>query len=285
VSAATHDGFRIRPLTRYDEMQACVEFQQEIWGQDFSELVPAAILWVATRTGGVLAAAFDDDDAIAAFVFGMTGFRHRRPLHWSDMLAVRPDLRGLGLGFALKRYQRQALLDAGVRDVYWTFDPLESRNAYLNFARLGATTREYVVDCYGTSSSPLHHGLPTDRLVAHWDLDSPRVRERMEGAVGPPAAATLLDAPLVNGREGKLRLPAGEPLLRVRVPADIQALKIDEPGEALRWRLDTRAAFQACFAEGYRVTDLVREDAALTSYVLESSGGVLDSAGQGRFAG
>jgi predicted GNAT superfamily acetyltransferase len=265
-------GITIRPLTHFRELQRCAEFQQEIWGAGFAELVPAAILWVATRTGGVVAGAFDEDDEMVGFVFGLTGYRDGEPIHWSDMLASREDARGRGIGAALKQHQRDTLLAAGVRRVGWTFDPLESRNAYLNFARLGATAREYVEDCYGNSASPLHAGLGTDRLIARWLLDSPRVRRRMAGEERPATAKSVGEVPFINegGAEPDLGLDA--PRLRLQIPADIQSLKVADPVGALRWRATTRKAFQAYFERGYEVIDVVRESRPLSSYLLERGG-------------
>jgi predicted GNAT superfamily acetyltransferase len=262
-------GFTIRPLAGPAEFRRCVELQQEVWGARFSELVPLAILWVASRTGGIVAGAFREDDGdMAGFIFGLTGYRDRRPVHWSDMLAIREDARGHGLGVALKAHQRDTLLAAGVTDVGWTFDPLESRNAWINFAHLGITARQYVVDCYGESDSPLHHGLGTDRLVASWILDSPRVRERGEGADAPDAAA-VASLPVINagGAEPDLRLE--EPRLRLHIPADIQEVKAVNPAAALEWRRTTRSAFQHYLAAGYEAVDLVRESPELSSYILE----------------
>lgn len=182
----THAGFTIRPLADYAEMKRAVEFQRVIWGSNFSELVPAVIFWAAARTGGIIAGAFDASGEMSGLVFGITGWDGSRPIHWSDMLGVHPAARGRGLGLALKRYQRERLLETGVTRVNWTFDPLEARNAHINFARLGVTAREYIRDAYGASTSPLHRGIGTDRLVAEWHLDSGRVRRRMgERAVGP----------------------------------------------------------------------------------------------------
>lgn len=144
--------FEIRPLVDYDEMKRAVDFQKLIWGAGFGELVPAAVLWFSSRIGAVLAGAFDPGDRMIGLLFGVTGWKSGRPVHWSDMLGVHPDARGRGVGIALKRYQRDRLLEDGVATAQWTFDPLESRNAWINFARLGITAREYVRDAYGVSS-------------------------------------------------------------------------------------------------------------------------------------
>lgn len=195
-------GFEIRPLRTLDELRRCVALQEVVWGDGFSERVPTAILNVARRLGGVVSGAFDREGELAGFVFGLTGIEGGEPVHWSDMLAVRPEHRNAGLGTRLKLHQRRQLLDAGIRKIYWTFDPLESRNAYLNLVHLGAVAREYVVDMYGGSSSPLHAGLGTDRLVAVWLLDSPRVEERVRELEAAPGARSFERSPGKGRGEG-----------------------------------------------------------------------------------
>jgi predicted GNAT superfamily acetyltransferase len=264
--------FHIRPLVHRAEMTRCVDFQRLIWGRDFDEAVPAAILWVAHRTGGIIAGAFDPQDRMVGFVFGISGWVGGRPVHWSDMLAVLPEFRGVGLGRRLKEYQYHTLRQRGILDVGWTFDPLESRNAWLNFARLGITSSEYVRDCYGPATSPIHEGLGTDRLIAHWRLDSERVRTRMEGGDGtsdaPSAPEDWTGVPLINEGPANPRMDLDAPAVRVRIPADIQALKAQAPDAAIRWRLTVRAALEHYLHRGFVAVELVREAPDLSSYVL-----------------
>ena len=230
--------------------------------------MPASVLWVALRTGGLVVGAFDDTDEMVGFLFGVTGFVDGQPTHWSDMLAVHPRVRGQGIGRALKEFQRDTLLRRGVQHVRWTFDPLESRNAHLNFARLGITSSEYIPNCYGDSASPLHAGLATDRLVANWLLSSERVSSRMEGGERGPNAEAVAALPLINeGGEPELELTA--PRLRLRVPADIQALKQVDRAAAVAWRESTRAAFTTYFARGYEAVEFVREPSGAGCYVLQ----------------
>src|SRR5262249_6108148 len=115
--------------------------------------------------GGLAAGAFDRGGELLGFVFGVSGVRDGELVHWSHMLGVRESARNLGLGRMLKEHQRVALAKLGIRRVFWSFDPLMAKNAYFNFNRLGASVVEYVPDMYGTTASPLHLGLPTDRLV------------------------------------------------------------------------------------------------------------------------
>jgi chorismate synthase len=160
----------LRSLERLRDFEACVELQRETWGRDFSSCVPAPVLMVAQKVGGVTAGAFDADERLVGFVFGITGYSGGRPLHWSHMLAVREDARDTGLGVKLKLYQRELLLQQGVDTARWTFDPLVAKNAHINLNRLGAVVVEHVENMYGDSNSTLHAGLGTDRFVAEWRL-------------------------------------------------------------------------------------------------------------------
>src|SRR5439155_18272081 len=160
-------------------LDACVALQRETWGETFSDVVPASILKVSQRIGGVEAGAFDDGGNLLGFVYGLTGVERGRIVHWSDMLAVRREARNLGLGRRLKEHQRQVVRDLGGVVIYWTFDPLISRNAHLNFNRLGVRLAEYVEDMYGTTDSVLHGGMPTDRLVVAWPTDDTEIDARL----------------------------------------------------------------------------------------------------------
>ncbi|MDX1493800.1 MAG: hypothetical protein R3253_07075 [Longimicrobiales bacterium] len=183
-------GYEIRPFESTADYRACVDLQEATWGDGFSERVSPAILKVSQILGGVAAGAYDDGGALVGFVFGLTGVRDGRMVHWSDMLAVRPGLRDSGLGRRLKAYQREDLLSRGIDTMYWTFDPLQSRNAHLNITRLGAVVREYRVNMYGESDSPLHRGIGTDRFVALWLMDSERVRRRLQRLDAPSARSS-----------------------------------------------------------------------------------------------
>ena len=121
------DQVTIRPLETRAEHEACVALQRDIWGQDFADVVPATILMVSQQVGGVASGAFDARGRLIGFVFGISGVRNRVTAHWSDMLAVRPEARGRGLGRRLKLHQRELLLAVGIERVYWTFDPLVAR--------------------------------------------------------------------------------------------------------------------------------------------------------------
>ena len=250
----------IRPLSGLREREACVALQERVWGDAFADRVPASVLMIALETGGVASGAFVDG-RLVGFVFGITGLRDGRPIHWSDMLAVAPEHRGEGIGLRLKLHQRALLLERGVETVRWTFDPLEARNAHINLRRLGAVARAYRRDVYGASDSPLHAGIGTDRLLAEWPIASTRVRRRLAGS-GPASGDTsagVLNPPRSSGplpRPGSGIAEPAAPRVRIAVPADIQELKRADLGTAVEWRGNVRAAFERAFGAGYTATDL-----------------------------
>lgn len=252
---------QIRPFASHADRAQCVALQELTWGAGFTEKVPAAMLLVAQETGGVTAGAFADDGRMLGFVFGVTGLRHGKLVHWSDMLAVHPDARGQRLGEQLKEHQRLHCRSIGVETIYWTFDPLVARNAHLNLNRMGARVDEFVEAMYGEgTNSPLQGDMPTDRFIVSW-------------AVNPAAAALPLDAlpadlPLAvtdTAEEGSLPnvLQVG-----VRVPRDITDLAATDLAAARRWRFATRRAFRHYLTRGYHVRGFVADERGGTYLLL-----------------
>ncbi len=269
----------IRPLNSQRDFLQCVALQYETWGDNFGECVPPSILLATQKVGGIAAGAFDARGRMLGFVFGISGVRDGRPAHWSDMLAVREEARRQGLGRRLKMYQRERLLELGIESAFWTYDPLEARNAHLNIVRLGAWPIEYVPDMYGSrTGSDLHSGLGTDRFIVEWPLGHPRVEAAL--ASSPTRAAVnnagANDAPVVNSEviEGAVVPREVDPpelaVLRVEVPADIQQVKRRSLKEALGWRQSTRRTMLFCLARDYRVTGFQREDRSGRCFYLLS---------------
>ena len=239
----------MRELSTFEEYQECVEIQKETWGDEFEEWVPTSILKVSQKIGGIVAGAFDRNNRMTGFVYGLTGIKDGRPVHWSHMLAVRNDARGSGIGKQLKLYQRDLLLRHGVPVIYWTFDPLVARNANLNINGLGAVANEYVKDMYMESRSVLHQGMSMDRFIVLWQLDGDRVSKAL--AHQPTFAkdqylhATIANTQLAgDGTVSPTELPLPrEQIVRIEVPFDIEAVKSISLSLAREWRANTRRAF------------------------------------------
>lgn len=269
------DDVVIRPLAAPEELAQGVTIQRHTWGDEFAEVVPATVLQICQKVGGIAAGAFDAHGRMLGFVFGLTGVHHGRLVHWSHMLAVEPEARGLGLGKRLKLYQREVLLPMGVVEVRWTFDPLVAQNANLNLNALGAEIERYVPDMYGSDTgSDLHSGLGTDRLVALWLIAERRVAEAVAGR-RPRLTADLATAPVVNpGATVGGGFP-NTPAVRVEVPADIQAVKARSVDTARAWRAATRQAFLWYLERGYRVVGFAfgSEPGGRSFYVLARAAG------------
>lgn len=265
--------FEIRSFASDADYEACFRLQKETWGEGFVDVVPPAIQKVAQKIGGVAAGAFDEAGRLVAFVFGMTGVKNGRIVHWSDMLAVRPEARDAGLGEKLKRRQREICLAIGCDEMLWTCDPLVARNAHLNFTKLGADIADYVVDMYGAAgeTSALARGIGTDRFLVSWRLADPATVALLEGKkrFDPAAYAT---APIVNTRLGPKGPQPIAPTLPLTGPIRIEIPEwIHDPAilaDGARWRSSTRAAFQAALASGRRLRGFHRDSAHRCFYTL-----------------
>ena len=267
------DELTIRPLRSQEDLRRCVALQYEIWGEDFEECAPPSLLMATQQVAGVAAGAFDANGDLLGFVFGIGGLRDGRPVHWSDMLGVREGHRDLGLGRRLKAYQREQLLENGIEVAYWTYDPLEARNAHVNMNRLGARPVEYVPDMYGNiERGSLLRGLSTDRFIVEWELDHPRAVAALAGELAmAPSNAPVVNSEMVEEAPvpRHLVLPDdGE--VRIEIPADLHAVKNQSLDLAQSWREATRQAFTHYMDRGYLVTGFQSEpESHRCFYLLE----------------
>ncbi len=280
------DTLVIRHLARLEEFQAAERLQQEVWGYDPITVIPLAQLMTAAKFGGLCLGVFDGH-RLVAFLYGFVGLKDGEPVHISQRMAVLPAYQDRGLGERLKRAQRDHVLAQGLRWVRWTYDPLETRNGYLNLVKLGAHARTYVVDLYGPVSGHLNEGLPTDRFEVEWHVRSRRVVDALAGRHparrpdAPPVASDLL-LTRTGRREGGLVVPQGwreppggtgalaEGVWYVEAPVDIQRVKQVDPGLALAWRLLLRELFQRLFARGYAASGVLRfEGGTRAAYRVE----------------
>lgn len=268
----------LRDITDLAGCRAAVALQEQVWGQG-SEIVPASVLLVSAKRGGILIGAFDEA-GLAGFVWSMPGVRDGVRTHWSHMLGVRADARRHGLGRRLKLAQRDRALEQGIDQIEWTFDPLQAPNAHLNFTLLGCVASSYLTDVYGEMPGPLHRGTATDRLVAEWNIRTPHVERRIalldNRGVGPIRSAEILTAPpaLTTAVAGEWMTVANVDLnldaRRVLVPIPPRFTEMQERAlnPARDWRSATREVFATYFARAYRAVDFLRDAEGGGQYVL-----------------
>ena len=221
----------IRQLFHLPEFTEVLRLQQVIWGFADVELLPLRFLVVISKVGGHVFGAYDENEMIG-FCFAIPGVKPGgRPYLHSHMLGVLPQYHNAGIGRRLKLRQREEALGRGIDLIEWTFDPLELKNAFLNIEKLGAIVRRYSVNQYGVTASPLHGGLPTDRCIAEWWLDSPRVHGVLAGTK-----------------------PERHPQECISFPADIARIRSEEPARARQIQQENAEKFQRAFERGLAVT-------------------------------
>ena len=228
ATASSDADILIRDCVSIEDFRQCVSVQRTVWGFEDEDLIPTRLFAVAHKIEGQVIGAFEPSGKMVGFSLGVPALRGSSVYLHSHMLAVLQEYRERGLGRLLKLEQRRKALAQGIRWVEWTFDPLELKNAYFNLERLGAIARRYVPNQYGVSSSPLHRGLPTDRLVAEWWLEAPRVVARANGQTKPTE----------------------EIVRRIAVPLDISEKSGKQEKCLADWQLDLRTQFQEAFSQG-----------------------------------
>ena len=237
-----HQAIEIRQLTEIDEFADAVRLQREIWGFEDVELLPQRLFVVASKIGGQVLGAFAQAKMVA-FCLCIPGLKAggKFYLH-SHMLGVLPPYRNTGLGRRMKLQQREYGLANGIDLIEWTFDPLEIKNAFFNIERLGTIVRRYVYNQYGTTSSHLHGGLPTDRLVAEWWIRTPRAE--------------------ALSQQHSFQRPLAE--ARISVPSEIAELRERDPRRAREIQESVGDEFNRCFRDGLAVIGFEKAERAGT---------------------
>jgi predicted GNAT superfamily acetyltransferase len=265
TSRASGQQIHIRDLKSIDDLSRLRAVEKEVWGMADDDALPLTLAIACKAAGNIFVGAFDQDHLVG-FAFGFLGREHGQTTLHSHMLAVLDAYRHLDLGSRLKQAQRERAMAMGIHEMTWTYDPLQSRNAHFNFAKLGVVSDTYKVDFYGPETSSMLHRNSTDRLWVRWMLNSRRVRDRIAGknARVETLDALKLLAPLVrfdpNGKPARADL--AESLSRQRisieVPGEILEVERTDVPLAREWREATRWAFRESLKAGFVVAEFTR---------------------------
>ncbi|MBI1874507.1 MAG: hypothetical protein HYS05_11580 [Acidobacteria bacterium] len=265
----------LRDLRTVDDCQKVVGLERTVWGYtDSLDIVPVPILIVTAKRGGILIGAFAPTGEMVGFVYSLAALKNGRATQWSHMLGVADAWRRAGLGRRLKLAQRDRTLDMGLDLIEWTFDPMQAANAHLNLSHLGVVVEDYAENIYGDSSSPLHRGTPTDRLIAQWWIRDPRVVARLSGGRPRPVTPRAISVNQLEVRGHWLAcrdidLSVQAPELLVHIPVGFSEMQAAEPAAARDWRSATREIFVTYFGRGYRAVDFFLDgEARRGAYLL-----------------
>ncbi len=262
----------IRDLRNIEDFSQLKGVEKEVWGLADEDALPLTLAVASKAVGNIFVGAFDkekDKDKLVGFAFGFLGREHGQMTIHSHMLAVIDAYRHLDLGLRLKQAQRERAMAMGVREMTWTFDPLQSRNAHFNFSKLGVVSDTYKVDFYGPETSSMLHRNGTDRLWVRWILNSRRVRDRLAGQWAKGARAETLDAlrllaPLVrfdpsgNPERADLAEALARQRVSIEIPGDILEVERADVGLAREWRDATRWAFREAVKAGFFLAEFCR---------------------------
>ncbi|WP_066072404.1 GCN5 family acetyltransferase [Neobacillus soli] len=255
----------IRELKTINEMEQIQELEFKVWG---TQAIPTHQTLTAVKNGGIMVGAFTRE-CLIGFSYGFAGFRDGKSYLCSHMLGIDEAYRSQGIGEKLKLTQREIAIVKGFDLMKWTFDPLETRNGYLNLTKLNGICDTYIENCYGEMQNVFNQGLPSDRFELHWHLTSPYVVKKHVPKIERTATLSTLTLnkagfPIfVAGKDQKLDQPA----YSVAVPKDFQSLKATNQELAMDWRLQTRIQFQRLFNAGYAVVRL-QPDETYNEYIM-----------------
>lgn len=260
----------IRDLRTLEDLRQVEAVEREVWALSDRDTMPLTVI-VATRESGSIWLGAFDGPKLVGFAFGLLGLEGNRPNIHSHMLAVLEPYRNLDLGHKLKLAQRERALamrigDLRISEITWTFDPLQSRNAHLNFAKLGVISESYKVDFYGPETSSVLHRNSTDRLWLKWPITSRRVQDRVQGKENRPEMLDILKtlSPLINfngdGRPHRADLSTAiqRQRIAIEIPSDIVSVEQKDPAIAREWREATRWAFLEALKANFFVAEFCR---------------------------
>ncbi|MFC9541411.1 GNAT family N-acetyltransferase [Lysinibacillus sp. NPDC056959] len=255
----------IREIKTIEQLEQVQQLEYNIWGMPS---IPIHQTLTAVKNGGIVVGAYDGEKLVG-FSYGFSGFREGKSYLCSHMLGIAENYRSQGIGEKLKYAQQAIAIERGYDLMVWTFDPLETRNGYLNLSKLNGICYTYIENCYGEMQDGLNKGLPSDRFEVSWYIASDYVNK----SVSIDAKNAIPVAICVQNEQGFLHLEITENLkynsvlYTLPVPKDFQALKLQDPTLALDWRFKTRRLLQQLFAQGYAAVQLQQQE-NYNEYVL-----------------
>lgn len=253
----------IRKLSNKKEFEKLVEIQRVVWKHPDLDLTPVHQFCISSFMGGLVLGAFVDGE-LAGFVYSFPAIYNGKFCHHSHLLAVLPQFQGYGLGKRLKWAQRKEVLKMGLDLITWTYDPMQTRNANLNFHTLGVICRTYLPDFYGeTPALKLGPGIPTDRLLVEWPIKSARVQKKAEAKKEETPDLSFLPKALEGYaaedgtyRPGKPALRLEAPVFLVEIVRDVRSLQ-SSPELIAEWQSSLRQVLTHYFRRGYVIMDFL----------------------------
>jgi predicted GNAT superfamily acetyltransferase len=270
------EDITIRRARSIADYRTCQEAQKRAWSiSEDGYLIPVATMVGANLHGGLVLGAFLPNGAAVAMSFAFLARIEGRLCLYSQLTGVVPEHQSHGLGYQIKSFQRQVAISEGIDRIAWAFDPLQSGNAHFNLSRLGAHAARFIENMYGERTDPLNAGVPSDRLIAEWDVTAAHPAPLSFDSVSElPRLIELnevTDHSLVPVGLRDIARDEHQRLL-LEIPIDIMALRSEDSDLAETWRSVVGKAFQRAFEQSYQAVYFVRDHSSVLRrgfYVLE----------------
>jgi predicted GNAT superfamily acetyltransferase len=256
------EEIEIRSLQLIEELEDVRKLESKIWGEYDS--IPTHQTITAVKNGGLVLGAYCGEKLVG-FQYSFPGFNGKFAYLCSHILGTDEQFRNKGIGEKLKLRQREEALKLGYSLITWTYDPLESINAYLNIAKLGGVCSTYIANCYGEMEDLLNSGIPSDRFLVEWHIQQEKAADSRGQVI---ELNFLLENSLIQldtNNEGlpfptfTLPLPKQEcDTAFVAIPKDFRTIRETNMEVATEWRMKTRDIFTNLFEQGWQVTDFKR---------------------------
>ncbi len=262
----------IKKLSGLAEYAQLMELQKSVWMlDDYGDCLPEHVMIALKDIGGLTLGAFNGD-RIIGFMIAIPGYDEEHGFyHRSHILGIEQEYRSQNIAYKIKKVHRNHAVEMGVSKIDWTYDPLLGPNASLNIAKLGGIVRTYKLNEYGENmgGSKMVSGVPSDRFLCEWFINSERVKERMSGRYKKPVVELNTDNfLLMNDTEGVGRSqafnllnpdPSGDVII-IEIPGNYQDIFDNSKENAFDWRTKTRELFRKCFSAGFMVADFVKKE-------------------------
>lgn len=258
ILSTLNEAFILRPLSSDFDFINCINLQRSVWGEADNGIIPATLLHLNQSISGVVGGAYDSKNNLCGFIYSSPGYVNKKLIHWSLRLAIANNMRDHNLGFHLKQYQKEWCLALGINTIYWTYDPLESRNAHFNLNKLGTSVIEYIENVYTQSQSLLHKGLPTDRLIVKWDLKKTTSSYQI--------SKTQINAEILNNINHS-KLPK---CFKLEIPNNIQELKRENLNQAKYYQDILRYYINKALKNSYKIYFNHDKITSKSYYILEN---------------
>ena len=253
----------IRRLREYPEFERLRGIQREVWKHTDADLTPTHQYCIHSRVGAIVLGAFVDG-ALAGFVYSFPALLDGVRTQHSHLLGVLPEFRRLGIGKKLKLAQRREVLKQGISLITWTYDPMQARNANLNLNALGARSRSYLPNLYGTKTALcLGPGIPTDRLLVEWRIGEKKAIRKgatEKNRVGGPSLPKALERASATGDGFPMpappRLGLKDKTVLAEIPPDVLSLR-ERPDLIAAWQAGLRRIMMSYFKRGYAAVDFL----------------------------